>query len=157
MPRRLTDADLAAILERQGKPVDFKFRKNSVRSSGPSESQIQQAVIQWWHHACGAYGIPERLLMAFPLQAARSPRNGARMKAEGCRAGTLDLQLAVGRGRFNSLWIEMKTPTGRVSDEQTEMIIALQHQRNMTAVCRSSEEAIKEIQEYLALDGGCDE
>jgi hypothetical protein len=51
----------------------------------------------------------------------------------------------------------MKTPTGRVSDEQTEMIIALQHQRNMTAVCRSSEEAIKEIQEYLALDGGCDE
>jgi hypothetical protein len=156
MGRRLTDADLAGILTKQGFEVDFKFRKNSVKSAGPSESQLQQAVIQWWHHACGAYAIPERLLMAFPLQAARTPRNGARMKAEGCRAGTLDLMLAVGRGPFHGLWIEMKTPRGVVSDEQSEMVHALLEQSFVVRICRSPEIAVQEIQDYLALGGGCD-
>jgi len=156
MARRLTDADLAELLTKQGLEVDFKFRKNPVRSAGPSESQIQQALIHWWHHACGAYSIPERLLMAFPLQAARTPRNGARMKAEGCRAGTLDLMLAVSRGRFHGLWIEMKTPKGIVSPDQKEVISLLLSQGYSASICRSTEEAIEAIQTYLALGGGRD-
>ena len=147
--KRFTDADLAAILTKQGKPVDFKFRANPKPSKGPSESQLQQAVIKWWHHACSGFTIPEPMLMAFPLQAARSPRNGARMKAEGCRKGTLDMMLNVPRNGHPNLWIEMKTAKGVVSEEQEAMLHMLADQRSKVAVCRSAEEAIEVISDYL--------
>ena len=149
MPRHYTDADLAAKLRAQGLPVTFKYRANRKPREGPSESQLQQEVIKWWASAHTDYAIHEHLLMAIPLQAIRSPRNGARMKREGARAGTPDLFLAVPRARFSGLWIEMKKPGGVVSDVQTNMIADLNGQNYVTAVCWSSEDAIKEIQIYL--------
>jgi len=153
MSRRYTDADLAAILRKQGKPVDFKYRANP-KPRDPNtrtESQSQQAVIKWWHHACTGLRVPEHLLMAIPLQAARTPRNGARMKAEGARKGTLDLFLAVARNGGNGLWVEMKTPTGRVSPEQVAMIADLRQQGYAVEICRSTDAAITTIMIYLGI------
>lgn len=147
--KRYTDADLAEILRRQGKPVDFSYRANPKRPQGPSESSEQQAVIRWWSVACKQYGLKEQILLAVPLQAARSPRNGARMKAEGARKGTPDLFLACQASNCGGLWIEMKTATGRVSPEQVVMISLLQERGYGVAVCRSSAEAIKSIANYL--------
>lgn len=150
MSRRLTDYELAEILIRQGKNVDFKVRKPRKQREGPSESQIQISVFRWWHHACGGFGIPENLLMAFPLQGFRTPRNGRRMKDEGCRAGTPDMLLMVPRNGTSGLWIEMKTPTGRVSDEQEQMMSILSKPGGCWCdVCRSTQEAIDIITRYL--------
>jgi hypothetical protein len=151
MTKHYTAADLAARLKKDGMDVDFKYRANPKRSAGPSESDIQQEVIRQWAALCASYGLAENLLMAFPLQAARTPRNGARMKREGMRKGTLDLFLAVPAQGYHGLWIEMKTEKGVVSDEQTAMLVILNEQNYVTAVCRDVIPAMTEIKMYLNL------
>ena len=149
MTHRFTDADLAEVLRKQGLPVEFEYRANRKKYDGPSESQIQQAVIRWWAVTCKQHGIPEHLLLAIPLQAARSPQNGDRMKREGARKGTPDMLLAVARYGYHGLWIEMKTSVGRVSPEQEAMMIDLKARDYGCVVCRSYEEAIDAIGNYL--------
>ncbi len=149
--KRYSDADLAALLVKQGHPVEFKFRKNR-KPKDPNvrtESQEQQLLIKWWSWACTTQNIPERLLMAFPLQGARTKQNGARLKAEGMRAGTLDLLLAVPRGGYAGLWLEMKTSIGDTTDSQDEMIADLKQQKFFVAVCRSCVAASDLIVKYL--------
>jgi hypothetical protein len=147
MPKRFTSRDLARRLEDKGLPVTFVVRDEPVRDN--TESKDQQALIKWWADNHRFFGMPERLLMAFPLQGARTPQNGARMKAEGMRAGTCDLFLARARGGFNGLWIEMKTAKGVISAEQLDMLRDLNLENYSTAVCRSTDDAIKEIKLYL--------
>jgi hypothetical protein len=119
----------------------------------PTESAEQQTVIRWWLVNCDAYKLPERVLMASPGQAARTMRNGRRMKAEGYRAGTPDLFLAVPRKGVPGLFIEMKKRDGRLndlSDEQREMLFDLGQQGYRVGVACGAEQAVKIITEYLA-------
>lgn len=117
-----------------------------------TESAEQQAVIRWWMVNCDGYKIPERLLMASPGQAARTQRNGRRMKAEGYRAGTPDLFLAVANAQWHGLFIEMKKRDGSfsdLSDSQREMIFDLSQQRYQIAVACGAGQAIALLKEYL--------
>lgn len=115
-----------------------------------NESKSQQALMQWWRIAHRGLGIPyEELLMAFPLQGARSPQNGARMKAEGMRKGTPDLLLAVPRGGYSGMWIELKTLDGRVSEEQKAMLARLIGSGYHAVIARGWDQARQEIESYL--------
>jgi hypothetical protein len=146
----LNDQQLAELLRRQGHPVTFTPR--APRRKDPraqNESRDQQAVVKWWACVCKSYGLPERALKAFPLQGRRDARNGARMKAEGMRAGTLDMHLSVARGGYHSLWIENKTIKGVVSDEQKEEIAHLTKEGHCVQVCRHPQETIDAIVKYL--------
>lgn len=117
----------------------------------PSESAEQKAVIRWWTIASAAWNIDERLLMACPAQAARSPRGGARIKAEGYRAGTPDLFLAVPRGQWHGLFVEMKRADGgEVSENQREMLFQVSSRGYQTAIAHGAAPARKIIAEYLA-------
>jgi hypothetical protein len=106
-------------------------------------------VIRWWSVACHAFAIPEHCLMANPLGGYRTKETAARLKAEGARAGTPDLQLSVMRGGYGALWIEMKTPTGRIEPEQTIFMNDLLAQGYQVKLCRSAAEAIMQINQYL--------
>ena len=115
----------------------------------PSESHEQQTLMSWWTLACPK-GYDPRLLMACPAQAARSPRNGARMKAEGYRAGTPDLFLAIPRGTRGGLFVEMKRRDGgTLSESQREMLFNLSQQGYATGVACGWEAAKNMITEYL--------
>jgi len=116
----------------------------------PSESQSQRALIKWWSHACRGFGLHEKTLMAFPMQGARTPRNGARMKAEGMRAGLPDCLVAVARSNYHGLWIENKTSKGQLSESQQEMRDILIKQGYAWFLCRSLDEAINTITTYLS-------
>src|SRR5258706_15604992 len=59
----------------------------------PTEHQIQCSVIAQWYLMCARYGLPAFSLLAIPNGGARDPITGARLKAEGVRAGMPDLQL----------------------------------------------------------------
>lgn len=116
----------------------------------PTESAEQQAVVRWWAMICGTYGLSEKNLMACPAQAARSPRGGARMKAEGYRAGTPDLRLAVARKGYHGLEIEMKKRDGgKLSDSQKEMAFELSEQGYLTTVAYGATAARAIITDYL--------
>lgn len=116
----------------------------------PKESQIQQALIKWWALSWRKYGVgDERVLMAFPLQGLRTARNGARMKAEGMRAGTPDLFLAVPRGKYHGFFIELKRPKGKLSESQAEMGLFLLKSGYCVSTAYGFDDAINKIDSYL--------
>lgn len=126
-----------------------------MKTKQPTESEIQQAVMKWWALSHKGLGVRhERLLMAFPMQGQRSPRNGARMKAEGMRAGLADMFLAVPmpfETGYHGLWIELKRPKPRgvVSPEQCDFLQSVHEQGYAWKVCFGFDECIKAISNYL--------
>lgn len=152
-----SESKLAKLLREQGHDVTFvpkPERKHNM--SRVSESREQQALMKWWDAWHKSHALHRNLLMAFPLQGARTPRNGARMKREGCRKGTPDMLLAVPRGACHGLWIEMKapdqlkTPDGGVSEEQWDILHALNGQGYATALTYSFGQAQDCIIKYLS-------
>ena len=120
---------------------------------GPSEHQLQSAVIQWWRHACICYELPEFALFAIPNGGARDAITGSRLKAEGVRPGIPDLMLAASRREHHGLYIENKVATsGGPSAAQKEVLRYLLGAGYSTSVCYSSGDAIDRIKAYLAED-----
>lgn len=89
--------------------------------------------------------------MAFPLQGIRSPISGARMKAEGMRAGTPDMFLAVERGGFHGLWLELKSPDGLPTESQVTMLQVLRDHGYDANLVYGFEQAQRAIVNYLSL------
>ena len=169
--RDYSDPQLDAIATglQAGEPIEkvlaglprpkVRFKNNN------EESRSQKAVIKWFQFACKGFGVPEIMLFAIPYGVRRSVISGAILKAEGMRVGCPDLFLAVPRGicsqlttssterllsyKTPGLFLEMKTATGRVSPEQEVYHGLLEKHGYRVAVCRSSEEAIQRITNYL--------
>ena len=115
-----------------------------------AESKIQRAVIQWFALAHRGLGVPHAsLLFAIPNGGARNPATGAVLKAEGVRAGVADLMLACPRGGFSGLFIELKTTSGRVREEQKAFIALVIGQGYWAQVARGFDEARVLIERYL--------
>lgn len=113
------------------------------------ESDHQIALIKWAKMQQKA--VPElSLLYHIPNGGHRSITTAARMKAEGVLAGVPDLHLPVSRGGYHSLYIEMKAPKGRLSENQKRIIPLLEEENNKVVVCYSWIEAKDEILAYLA-------
>lgn len=75
---------------------------------------------------------------------------GGQMKAEGVRDGVSDIFVPVPVYPWHGLYIEMKTPTGRVRPKQDEFAdFVLQMSYGFT-VCRTWREAAKAIETYLS-------
>lgn len=125
---------------------------------------MQVALISWWSSYCREVNVPEFLLWHTPNSAvyggSREQREkmGAMLKRLGQRSGVPDLALMYPKTRYvrtpdaydiHGLFIELKSPTGIVSPEQTAMLSELQKQGYQTAVCRTVEDAKKVIMEYL--------
>lgn len=112
------------------------------------EHNEQVALMQWWRIAHGVY--PESALFAIPNGGARDPVGGARLKAEGVRAGVPDLFLAIPSDDSHGLWIELKKRKGgKVSNAQSEMMGMLTDQGYAVRVCHGWIEARTAILEYL--------
>lgn len=114
-----------------------------------AEHNLQCACVKWF-----ALQFPRLRgrLIAVPNGGGRSPVEGARLKQEGVVAGVADLLLLVPRHGYGALCVEMKTPArgSRQSERQKEW------ETNITAngdykyvVCRTLEEFVKEITEYM--------
>lgn len=143
-----TDSELHRLLVNQGLVPGFTPAKPRKKRDN-AESRMQQAVIKWWALKHKEFGVPECLLFAIPNGARRDKVVGAILKKEGVRAGVCDLFLAAPRRHFCGHFIEMKTDNGVVSDAQSEFITAADEQRYWVTVCRSFNEAVREIEAYL--------
>ena len=116
-----------------------------------SEHNEQAALMQWWQLASLRFGIPEPLLFAIPNGGLRNRITGAKMKAEGVRAGVPDLFLAVASMGYNGLFIELKQEhAGRTSSAQDAMLSLLEAQGYRTAVCHGWHNAAFTIKAYLS-------
>ena len=112
------------------------------------EHEIQKQIVKWARLFSGQ--IKElHVLHAIPNGGKRNMPEAVRLKAEGVLAGMPDLHLPVARNGYNSLYIEIKTQTGRQTKRQKEVQEALEMHGNLVLVCRTAENGIKEILNYL--------
>lgn len=147
----LPDPGKRAAYERDFvKPMREIRRPVDKRPVGPSEHQLQAAVITWWRLAHRKYGLPEFSLFAIPNGGARDVITGALLKKEGVRKGVVDLMLAYPKAGAHGLFIEMKTGSNKPSDEQQEFIAFVEAQGYRASVHWATDSAIKAIEEYLA-------
>lgn len=116
------------------------------------EHAEQVNLMQWWSLQCRRFGIPEQLLFAIPNGGQRNIITAKRMKDEGVRAGIPDLFLAVPRGRFHGLFVEMKkTRGGVVSESQKACMQMLSENGYCVMVCHGFMNAQDAVKGYLAL------
>ena len=88
-------------------------------------------------------------LYAVPNAGKRSIGAAAYIKSEGLRSGVPDICLPVPRGGFGALYIELKSATGRTSEQQKKWLSRLNGLGNMAVVCRGWLEAKDTIEGYL--------
>ncbi len=114
------------------------------------ERAEQTALFNWAAWQSGKY--PElKLMFAIPNGGSRNVIEAVNLKKSGVKAGVPDICLPVARGEYNCLWIEMKSENGKQSDPQRQWMYNLtQIGRGCYEICRSSEDAIKIIEEYLS-------
>lgn len=110
------------------------------------ESELQKTCVRWFSYQYSEYAF---LLFAVPNGGKRNAKEAARLKAEGVRPGVTDLILLVPHGGFAALCIELKTKTGKASELQTEWQDAARKAGNKVVTCRSIDEFMNEINEYL--------
>ncbi len=120
------------------------------------ESVEQSLVVEWFH----AQHKPLRGLLfasANGLHIAGTPRQRAAKWAsfvrQGGRKGVADLFLAVPSHGFHGLWIEMKSLSGRASQDQLDFIDDMLAQGYAAVVCRGFDAARQAITDYLGGNG----
>ena len=107
------------------------------------EHQDQVALFKWMGKAVAF--IPQlAVAYAIPNAARRSPRQGARMKAEGLRAGVPDICIPAPIGKYCGLYIEMKAGKNKPTEAQLHWIEALGIVGHRVEVCYG-EQAAKDI------------
>jgi hypothetical protein len=136
------------------KLIQKKPRKNI-------ESKIQSSFIKWFSYQYPQY---DKLLFAIPNgtnAGGRKSKNGIPISAlkargEGLKRGVADLFLSIAKiprddfyGCIFGLYIETKTEDGRQTPEQKEFQKAVESQGYQYTICRSVDEFIKTINEYL--------
>ncbi len=106
--------------------------------------------MQWWSLAYRGYGVKQNMFFAIPNGGDRHVVVGAKMKAEGVRAGVPDLMLAVPRGGYHGLFIELKRQRGgRVSNTQQTIMDGLRAHGYRCEVCKGWIAARAVIEDYL--------
>lgn len=133
---------------RRDDATTLEANAGALGGSAPLEHDEQAALFEWADAAQGEH--PElAMLFAIPNGGARHPAVAAQLKAEGVKAGVPDVCLPVARGRFHSLWIEMKRKPNRTSDAQRAWLDALRQHGHCAVVCWSMAEAQQTIMAYL--------
>ncbi|MCI2145823.1 MAG: VRR-NUC domain-containing protein [Bacteroidales bacterium] len=110
------------------------------------ESNLQQACVTWFRLQYRQYAT---LLYAVPNGGSRNKLEAVHMKREGIVSGVSDLNLDVARQGYHGLRIEMKTKVGRQSENQKDWQEAIERQGYLYVVCRSFEQFMTTINNYL--------
>ena len=122
----------------------MREKKNRGKAAA-SEHDLQVQCLRWLRMA-----HPNILCYAIPNGAYTTKTTAHKLVAEGVVHGIPDLHIPIPRGEYASLYIEMKNgKAGRLSEHQQTMIGRLQAFGNKVVVCRTTEEFVHEVEEYL--------
>ena len=84
------------------------------RRNGNAEARIQAAIVEW-----ARWCAPQTIVFAIPNGGLRGKAEAARLRWTGVLAGVPDLAVLAPVGKI--YFLEVKTPDGRLSSEQSEM------------------------------------
>ena len=116
------------------------------KKPGHVESDLQIRCVKWFAYQ---YQHLRPLLFAVPNGGRRDARTGAILKAEGVHAGVSDLLLLCPNKSFHGLCIEMKKTDGYQRPSQKEWQQAVEEQGYKYIVCRTIDDFISGINDYL--------
>ena len=137
--QRLTSAQFQALAA---------SKKRKIMGANNTEHQLQIECVQWFRLVHKNDGI----IYAIPNGGVRDTTTAAKLRMEGALAGIPDLHIPVPRHGYASLYIEMKNgKTGRLSDHQKTMIERLRSLGNKVDVCRTFDEFVKTVEDYMRL------
>jgi len=110
-----------------------------------------RALIEW-RDKIGVHRYPElALLYHIPNGGYRHAWTAHQLRRQGVKPGIPDYHLPVARGRFFSLYIEMKREDGGLLEpEQSAVHALLRGQGNRVELCLGWEPAVAVPEEYLA-------
>lgn len=111
-----------------------------------NESRLQCACKRWFDYQ---YPHLKKLLVAIPNGGARSRFEAAIMQGEGVTAGMPDMILFVPSAKTHALLIEMKSATGKLTDNQRQQIAALKLAGYETIICNSKEKFIHDVTQHI--------
>ena len=117
-----------------------------------SEAQHQTMVLKWTQQPSIRAKWPElSLLFHVPNERHCTPQQGKNLQRMGVKRGVPDLCLPVSKGRYNGLFIEMKTETGKTTDDQEWWGERLLAHGYMWEVCHGWESAVRVLEWYMSL------
>lgn len=117
-----------------------------------TEAQHQMAFIKWSQQPQIREKWPElKLMYHIPNERKCTPQQGRMFRLMGVRRGVPDLHLPVARGLYHSLYIEMKRPGERTSDDQDWWQAELMRKGNAVMTCWGWEDAVRAIEWYFGL------
>lgn len=110
------------------------------------EHNLQVACVTWFRLQ---YPKLRKALFSVPNGGTRHKREAVTLKEEGLTAGVSDLILAIPNRENAGVFIEMKTQTGTVSDEQKEFLTLMRSLGYRTEVVRSFDQFVKVVVEQF--------
>ena len=113
------------------------------------EHDLQCACVQWFRYK---YPTRRHNLFAVPNGGWRTLATGAYLKAEGTLPGVSDLILVHPHGG-PTLFIEMKTPRGRLQKSQEDFQTAMIASGHRYAVCRDLDSFIDLVTDFMRQPG----
>ena len=130
--------------------VTLEANAGALGGSAPLEHDEQVELFEWADAAQGEH--PELcMLFAIPNGGARHPAVAAQLKAEGVKAGVPDIMLAVARGRWHGLFVELKRAdrSNHATSAQRAWMEMLRRYGYSAVVCYGATDAINAIMGYL--------
>jgi len=135
------DSLIKKAVAKTGKPIKLKRRNNHLE-------EIEQAQVIAWARA-NEQNYPYLWMLHSSLNGLkRTPFASNKAKAQGMLAGVPDLFMPVAIGNSKGLYIEMKSKTGRIRDEQSKFLQAASNFGYSCFICYSAVEAIDKIKGY---------
>jgi hypothetical protein len=110
------------------------------------ESRLQVSCVKWFDYS---YPKLKLNLFSIPNEGARTVANGARMKAQGRRAGTADMFFAKSNYQTHGLFLEFKIGKGKQSESQLAFEKAVKNEGYRYEIITDFDQFKNLIESYL--------
>ncbi|MCB5299278.1 VRR-NUC domain-containing protein [Yersinia intermedia] len=133
-----------------GTAAKLEVRNGKVRKVNHQAETEEQAALIAWADKTVINGICiGDYLIHIPNEGKRGPKAARDAKRLGLRKGVPDLFLALPRGGYAGLWIEMKALDGKPTLDQTQWLNKMNEMGYLAIINFSCVEAVKTITEYI--------
>lgn len=113
-------------------------------SLNESEHEIQSKFVKWFREE-----YPDLIVFSVPNGTLTSIGIAKKMVREGALKGVPDLFIPHPHGYYHGFFIEFKSKTGILRQEQKDIINILESEGYKVAVCRSFEDAKNLVERYI--------
>ena len=120
--------------------------KNNKKEYQGEKDDLQKFCYRWF---CLEFPFFKRLLHHSPNGGKRSGREALKLKEMGAQPDFPDFFLAVPKGNYSGLFIELKVKGEKLTKQQEEYILLLRNKKYRTEVVSSMDDFMEVVRKYL--------